>query len=229
MPPLPSLPPTKPPRAKNRQRKWLLSALAMSALMGSTQLGCIRFRNEAPGDAGLDANVGADGSGTEEDAGSLAEGGDAVVIPPPVCDRFNSTVAASIAGDLISELLMDCRLRRYFTSLPPVAIAHLQECLTAQVGQVMGCRHPDGQPFKYPTLASNGQFCRDMKSSHLQLTTSDGDFDAFIADLTKALSHNDLTMEETVRVATVFGATRNDIVRIKDAGPTMPCDAPDAN
>jgi hypothetical protein len=207
-------------RAKNRRRIWLLLALAIN-----TQVGCIRFRNDAPSDAGSDA---ADSAGTE-DAGPSAEGGDAVVILPPVCDRFSSNVAASIAGDLISELLIDCRLRRYFGNLPPVAVTHLQECLTAQVGQVMGCRHPDGEPFRYPTTDSNGKFCRDMKGSHSSLSTSDGDFDAFIADLKKALDHNDLTMDEAVRVATVFGATRNDIVRLKDAGPTMPCDAPDAN
>jgi hypothetical protein len=68
-----------------------------------------------------------------------------------------------------------------------------------------------------------------MKSSHMPLNSSDGDFDAFIADLNKALDKNGLTMEERVRVATVFGATRNDIVYQKDAGPTLPCDAPDAN
>jgi hypothetical protein len=34
--------------------------------------------------------------------------------------------------------------------------------------------------------------------------------------------------DEKTRVVTVFMATRTDIVRIKDAGPTMPCDASDA-
>ena len=112
-----------------------------------------------------------------------------------------------------------------------MALAHLQECLTAQIGQVMGCRHPDGQPFKYPTEDSNGKFCRDMKSSHAALNTSDGDFNAFIASLDTALdlNGNGLNADEKMRVLMVFGATRNDIVRIKDAGPTLPCDAPDAN
>jgi hypothetical protein len=192
-------------------------------------MGCIRFRNDASTDAGSDAEASPDSAPPENDSGDLAEGGDAVVIPPPVCDSYDSTIAERIAGDLISALLIDCSLRRHFTSLPPIAVTHLQECLTAQVGQVMGCKHPDGQPFKYPTFDSKGQFCRDMKSSHMPLNSSDGDFDAFIADLNKALDKNGLTMEERVRVATVFGATRNDIVYQKDAGPTLPCDAPDAN
>jgi hypothetical protein len=228
MPPLLSkLLPTSP-RDKNRRRKWFFVAIAMS-----TQIGCIRFRNDAAADGGSGAETTPDSAPPENDGGTdgggtLAEGGDAVVIPPPVCDGYDSNIAGRIAGDLISVLLIDCRLRRHFNSLPPIAVTHLQECLTAQVGQVMGCKHPDGEPFKYPTFDSKGNFCRDMKSSHMALNSSDGDFDAFISDLNKALEQNGLTMEERVRVATVFGATRNDIVYQKDAGPTLPCDAPDA-
>jgi hypothetical protein len=190
----------------------------------STHIGCIRFLNYAPADGGSDAETTPDSAPPENDGG-----GDAVVILPPVCDGYDSNIPGRIAGDLISVLLVDCRLRRHFNSLPPIAVTHLQECLTAQVGQVMGCKHPDGEPYKYPTLDSKGTFCRDMKSSHMALNSSDGDFDAFISDLNKALEQNGLTMDERVRVATVFGATRNDIVYQKDAGPTLPCDAPDAN
>jgi hypothetical protein len=93
----------------------------------------------------------------------------------------------------------------------------------------MGCRELNGDPFKYPTIDSKGQFCHDMKSGHAALSTSDGDFDAFIADFGMALAQNGLNADEQMRVLAVFGATRNDIVRIKDAGPTQPCDAPDAS
>jgi hypothetical protein len=156
--------------------------------------------------------------------------GDAVVIPPPVCDRFTPTVAENIAGDLITQITVnDCRLRRHFANLPAIGIAHMQECLTAQIQQVMGCRHPDGEPFKYPILASDGRYCRDMKTSHMGMSLSDGDFDAFIADFSEALDLNGLNADEKMRVLAVFGATRNDMVRLKDAGPTQPCDAPDAN
>ena len=187
-----------------------------------TQLGCIRFRNDAP--PGADA-----ASAPDAEIDAAPEGGDVVVIPPPVCARFAPTIAGSIAGDLVSMLLSDCVLRRHFAHLPPVSITHFQECLTAQIGQIMGCRQADGEPFKYPIEYAKGKFCRDMKSSHSMLSTSDGDFDAFIADLGDALERNDLMPEERMRVLSVFGATRNDIVRIKDAGPTAPCDAPDAN
>ena len=191
----------------------------------STLIGCIRFRNDAPIDAGFDAGTAAD---VELEASTAIEGGDVVVIPPPVCQGFGPNLPGNVAGDLISLLLVDCRLRRYFTNLPPVALQSFHECLTAQIGQVMGCRHPDGEPFKYPTRDSTGRFCRDMKSGHSALSSSDGDFDAFVADLGEALLKNELTDADTTRVLTVFMATRNDIVRLKDAGPTMPCDAPDA-
>ncbi|MET0591293.1 MAG: hypothetical protein ABW133_01250 [Polyangiaceae bacterium] len=206
----------------NRRRKWVLPLL----LAVNTSVGCIRFRNDALTDGGVDSGATVD---APEDTGAMAEGGDAVVIPGPVCDRYRPGIAESIAGDLITELVADCRLRRYFTSLPPIAVTHLQECLSAQIGQVMGCKHPNGEHYRYPTNDSKGQFCRDMKSSHMGLSTSDGDFDAFVADLRNALEDNMLTPDDVMRVAGVFGATRNDIVRIKEAGPTLPCDAVDAS
>lgn len=207
----------------NRRRNlgWIPVILAVN-----TSLGCIRFRSDANPDAGVDSGATVD---APEDTGAMAEGGDAVVIPPPVCDRFGPGIAESIAGDVISEVVADCRLRRYFISLPPIALSHLQECLSAQIGQVMGCKHPNGEHYRYPTNDSKGQFCRDMKSSHMGLSTSDGDFDAFVADVRAALEDNGLNTDEVNRVAGVFGATRNDIVRIKDAGPTLPCDAVDAS
>src|SRR5687767_7510805 len=116
-----------PPLLAPRRRKWLWFPLAVS-----TATGCIRFRNDAP--PGADAAIAAD---AEADVESPTEGGDVVVIPPPVCSRFSSGIAESIASDVISELISDCLLRRHFANLPPVAVIHFQECLTAQIGQVM--------------------------------------------------------------------------------------------
>jgi len=199
--------------------------------MISTLSGCIRFRNDAPTDAGVDAGGAGNAPDAESDAGSIPDMGDVFVPPPPVCDHLGPNAAENAASDLITEISVnDCILRRHFASLPPIAVTHLQECLTAQIGQVMGCRHPNGEPYRYPTEDSKGKLCRDMKGSHMGLGLSDGDFDAFIADMNKAFEHNDLmTPEDRMRVLQVFGATRADIVRLKDAGPTAPCDAPDAN
>jgi hypothetical protein len=220
----PIMPPITLPLFPARGRKAIYVALAICTLTA-----CIRFRNDAPADAGHDSGGGGGAPDGEGDASIPSEGGDAVVVPPPVCDKFGANVAGTIAADLITELVNDCTLRRYFANLPPIALTHLQECLTAQIGQVMGCRQSDGQPVKYPTVDSNGKFCRDMKNSHAGLSLSDGDFDAFIADFNKVLDHLDFSDDDKMRVLGVFGATRNDIVRFKDAGPTAPCDAPDAN
>ena len=104
---------------------------------------------------------------------------------------------------------------------------HFQECFAAQVASVLGCLHPDGTRFKYPAYDSNGQFCRDMKTAHAGTTASDGDFDAFLAAISSAFVKNGLTDEEVTRAMRSFGAgtTRADIVKLKDAGPTQPCDA----
>jgi hypothetical protein len=220
------MPPIMPLASPVRRRKWIWVALAVS-----TQLGCIRFRNDAKGDAGVDS--GATGTpDAESDTGTPNEGGDAVVIPPPVCDKFSPSVAESIAADLVTEVSVnDCRLRLHFAKLPAIAIEHFQECLAAQIGQVMGCRQSDGTPVRYPIRASNGQYCRDMRSSHMGLSVSDGDFDAFIADFNIALETNMVSPEDRMRILMVFGATRNDIVdvpRLREAGVTLPCDPPDA-
>lgn len=197
------------------------------ALAMTTLAGCIRFRNDAPADAGPDGSVAPD-----IDADLSPEGGDAVVPPPPVCEGFMKPeeLPGKIAADLITQVTEnDCTLRLHFVDLPPVARSHFQECLAAQIGQVMGCRHADGEPFRYPTFDSNQKFCRDMKSSHKPLGLSDGDFDAFLADMSLVLEANGLDEEKRKRVLTVFGATRNDIASFKDAGPTKPCDASNAN
>ena len=213
------------PRSVVRGRKWIGFVFAISTL-----LGCIRFRNDLPGDAGLDGGGGGSAPDAESDAANVPEGGDVVAPPPPVCNGLPPNVAENIAGDLITEVAVnDCILRRHFANLPPIALIHLQECLTAQIGQVMGCRRADGEPYRYPTEDSRGKLCRDMKSSHAGLGLSDGDFDWFIADLNKAMEQNDVPLDGRTRVVTLFGATRNDIVRLKDAGPTAPCDAPDAS
>jgi hypothetical protein len=213
-----------PPPLSSRRRKWILLAVFISTM--NTQLGCIRFRNDAPPpDAAITPDA-------EIDAETPADAADDVVIPPPVCSRFGPNVAANIATDLIALLVSDCALRRHFAHLPPAGVGHFRECLTAQIGQVMGCRQHNGEPFKYPVEYAPGRFCRDMKSSHAMFSLSGGDFDAFIADMNTALDLAALTDDEKKRVLDVFRATRNDIVpvQLRDAAaPTAPCDTPDAN
>jgi hypothetical protein len=210
---------------RRRNWAWTCNSLVLFvAATTSTQLGCIRFRNDAPT---LDAAI-ADAE-VDVEVDMPPEGGDAVVAPPPVCSRFNPNIAQTIIDDLISVLLQDCVLSPHFANLPPIVLQRMQECMTAQIGQVMGCRLPNGEPVRYPTFDSKGRVCRDMKSSHMGLSTSDGDFDAFIDAVGAALDRNGLNGEEKMRVLGVFGNTRNDIVRFKDAGPTLHCDASDAD
>jgi len=168
---------------------------------------------------GLDASF--------EDGDGPGRPGDASAEAAPICQRFDPTIRLAVAGDLVSALLQDCRIQSAFTSLPPVRLQHFEECFAALVASVLGCVHPDGTRFKYPAYDSNGEFCRDMKTSHAGLTTSDGDFDAFLAAVSLALAKNGLTDDEIARALRTLGAgpTRADIVKLKEAGPTRPCDA----
>lgn len=212
--------------------------------MGTLAIGgCIRFSTEPPLDAApYDASTDVSGdtvvspeAGPETDAtdGSLDDGdapgraADATVDAAPICQRFDPIIAQAIAGDLVSALLQDCKIQSAFTPLPPVRLQHFQECSAALVASVLGCLQADGTRYKYPAYDSHGQFCRDMKTAHAGLNSSDGDFDAFLAALRLALGKNGLTDDEIVRTMRTFNAsvTRSDIVKRKDAGPTQPCDA----
>jgi hypothetical protein len=213
----------------------LLGALAIT--------GCIRFSSDAPDashdvphDASQDALMereagtmpdASDGSLEDRDGEGRPTDASTDAPPAPICQRFDPSIRLAVASDLVTALLQDCKIRSAFESLPPVRLQHFEECFAALVGSVLGCMRPDGTRFKYPAYDSNGQFCRDMKTAHAGLSTSDGDFDAFLAAVSLALARNGLTDDEIARAIRTFGAgpTRADIVTRKDAGPTQPCDA----
>ena len=186
-------------------------------------------RTPDPPDASIDVGSAPDTS-DEPTTADASDDGDAPAKPAdappdatPICQRFDPAVAKAIASEMVSTLLKDCKIRSAFISLPPVRLEHFEECFAAQVASVLGCLHPDGTRFKYPAYDSKGQFCRDMKTGHASLTTSDGDFDAFVAAIGLSMMKNGLTDDEIVRALRSFGAggTRTDIVKLKDAGPTM--------
>jgi len=197
----------------HRRRKWTWLAWFVAVP------GCIRFPSDTV--SGPDSAADAPPSGEPD-------GGDAAVPPPPICEGRVPSFPQDIAAEVVTGLFNDCRVQEHFKHLLPVRLAHFEECLAAQLGSVLGCVHPDGQPFKYPTFDSNGVFCRDMKSGHGGMAASDGDFDAFVQVVGAALMKNKVEASDVMRVASVFGAVRVDIVRLKDAGPTAPCDRGDA-
>ena len=207
--------------------------------------GCIRFSSDgSPDAASYDASndVSADapteeqaeaGQGDDASDASIDDGDalnrvvEASVDAAPICQRFDPAVARAVASDLVTALLQDCKIQSAFTSLPPVRLQHFEECSAALVASVLGCLQADGTRFRYPSYDSRGEFCRDMKTSHASLNTSDAEFDAFLAALRSAFTKNGLTDDEITRAMRTFGAslTRADIVKRKDAGPLPPCDA----
>jgi hypothetical protein len=67
-----------------------------------------------------------------------------------------------------------------------------------------------------------------MQTGHAAMSTSDGDFDAFVDDLEGVLRTHQFTESEVGRTLKVFGSVRTDVVKKKDAGPTALCDERDA-
>ena len=176
-------------------------------------------------------DVSVEDDGGPEDASPIANDGSlegGPLLPPPVCARFDPSITQDIAEDMVSTLLVDCRIRRHFLAIPAVRLAHFQECFAAQLASVMGCVYPDGKRYKYPAFDSQGQFCRDMQTGHAAMSTSDGDFDAFVDDLEGVLRTHQLAESEVSRTMKVFGSVRSDVVKKKDAGPTALCEERDA-
>jgi len=194
--------------------------------------GCIRFHNDAPvpdasgiGDASADEDAQSDAE-TELDAGDL-DGGDAAdAAPPPLCARRDPSIAQTIALDTVAALQRDCRLGAYFSTLPGVRLDHFEQCMAAQIGSVLGCVRADGVKVKYPAFDDYKELCRDMKSAHAAMATTDGDYEAFMAILGDAFRKNGFSSAEMTRINRAYASTRSDVVHLKDAGPSrQTCDA----
>jgi hypothetical protein len=180
-----------------------------AVLVLASACACVRIYDDAKADAGRDATA--------------VVGG--------VCDtKYGGyPFAVTLGSNVVDALLTDCRLKAYFSALPPDRLPHLRECFALQLGSILQCTR-DGARVKYPALDSKGVLCRDMKSSHAGNGLTQGDFSAFIAVVDGVLDDAKVEEDDVKTVLGTFGnpTTKKDIVESQSTALSKPgadCDA----
>lgn len=136
-----------------------------------------------------------------------------------LCVKYGGAdnVSQVVREQVIGAIAGDCRVSTFFTSLEPAAFTRVQECLTIQVQELFGCAgiHYAG------AMASNGLPCRDMRTAHLGLAISGGDFDALIEDVVAGLSAAGVEDADISAAAPALLGMKDDIVENADSDPTQ--------
>lgn len=166
------------------------------------------------------AACGDDDPASTSDADTTGDMSDAPAVETP-CTRAGG--AANVAGliydkvnpanpeTLVGVFAGDCRINAFF-AVPKAALDHVGECLTTQVQELFGC---PGVTYA-GSKSSTGRDCRDMKTAHIGLQISQGDFDAMIEDIAgfvqPLVDANVLTSAEFTAAAGVLVGMGPDIV-----------------
>ena len=190
----------------NRRLKKRQGLLALSFLPLVLSFHCY-LDNPSPANSAV-TDAGATG---EVDASASDPGADGSVAPvdagPPLCTKYGGygTVEVVIA-DLVSTLVADCRISRFFTTLSETAVHHLVDCLVKQVAVLMRC------PGIRYDVDNDGAECRDMTAAHKGLSIRQGDFDALVEDLVAVLRKDGVSTEDIDALAPSILALAPDIV-----------------
>lgn len=124
---------------------------------------------------------------TSDAADTMADGNDVPAVETPCSRAGGASVVAGLIYDkvnpanpetLVGVFAGDCRINAFF-AVPKAALDHVGECLTTQVQELFGC---PGVTYA-GSKSSTGRECRDMKTAHIGLQISQGDFDAMIEDI----------------------------------------------
>jgi len=103
-----------------------------------------------------------------------------------LCAKYGGAAMVDqvVKTKIIPAIAGDCRINTFFTALSSDGLNHVVECLSTQVQALFGCAG-----VRYSgSLDSRGAPCRDMRSVHLGLQLSQGDFDALIDDVVQGLT-----------------------------------------
>lgn len=119
-------------------------------------------------------------------------------------DRLGGrTAIVAVIDDFVANCAADTRINRFFaaTAADKNRLAVFKTHLVNQVCEATG------GPCKYTG--------RDMKSAHAGLGISDGDFNALVEDLTKALDKSRVGKAEQAQILGILGPMRSQIVEKK--------------
>jgi hemoglobin len=113
------------------------------------------------------------------------------------------TVIVKIVDDFVANVVADPDIKdRHKKHFMEGDVAGLKKKLVDQIGQATG------GPQKYTG--------KNMRDAHQGLAITDKDFDALVADLTKALDNNHVGKPEQQELLNMLAPMRKDIVESKD-------------
>ena len=187
----------------------------------------------AAGAGGSDGGAGGSSSG----AGGMGSGGtpggdassgvDAPSLEGTLCGKYGGpeNVMTVMRENVLGEIAADCRVAGFFAPLRETTVGHIAECLGIMAQELFSC---PGVVYE-GSMSSYDKPCRDMKSAHLGLGISQGDFDALIEDVVVGLTAAGVEEADIMAAAPVLLGMQGDIVESTSTTPTKPtCPVPEA-
>jgi hemoglobin len=187
-----------------RSKAW--SVALVCGWFSVVGLGCSSSSSPAgPSDSGSTSIVDA---GSLADTGVTAEsgGGDG---GETLCAKYGGQpmVAAMIPG-ILGVIAGDCRVDAYFATLGMAKINHIADCMVNQVGGLFQC---PGVVYA-GSVDTKGVACLDMKTAHMGMGLSVGDFNALVDDIAKGLTMGGVSAADIQSAAPALMGMEPDIV-----------------
>jgi hypothetical protein len=135
-----------------------------------------------------------------------------------LCSKYGgaSGVESVMKENVLGAIAADCRINTFFTTLSNEMLTHVGDCLAIMGQELFGC---PGITYE-GSMSSVGGECRDMKSAHMGLAISQGDFDALIEDVVAGLSEAMVDEADIMAAAPALLGLSDDIVEATDDAPS---------
>jgi hypothetical protein len=147
-------------------------------------------------------------------SGSTDGGGDA---GQTLCAKYGGQPkVAAMIPHMLGAISADCRVNAFFASLPATTINHIADCMVNQVGNLFQC---PGVTYAGST-DTQGVACRDMKTAHMGLGISNGDFNALVDDVASGLMTSGVDSADIASAAPALMGMQPDIVENQSTAPT---------
>jgi hypothetical protein len=160
-------------------------------------------------------------------AGDASSGMDAPSLDGTLCGKYGGpmNIMTVMRENVLGEIAADCRVAGFFAPLRETTVGHIAECLGIMAQELFGC---PGVVYE-GSMSSYDKPCRDMRSAHLGLGISQGDFDALIEDVVVGLTAAGVEEADIMAAAPALLGMQGDIVESTSTTPTkLTCPVPEA-
>ena len=119
--------------------------------------------------------------------------------PPSLCKRLGGRDGiALVVDDFVANMVADPRVNNRFQGMPPPAVFKLRSNLADQICDATG------GPCSY--------LGRDMKATHRGMQITDGEWDATVENLVRALDKHKVGAKEKSELLGLLGPMKGEIV-----------------